>query len=103
MENKAEDEIRKKWQQEAKDEAKRDEEAAQRPKKRPRAIGYRNNADDVVNNLELEALLDGTADRSRSATKTRGGVTKTRQARGSRAKSKTTELTEEEEEVVELD
>ena len=102
MENKGEDEIRKKWQQEAKDEAKRDEEAAQRPKKRPRAIGYHNDADDVMNDLKLEALLGGTADRSRSATKTRG-VTKTRRAGGSHAKSRPTELTEEEEDVVELD
>ncbi|KAF2628642.1 hypothetical protein BU25DRAFT_317645, partial [Macroventuria anomochaeta] len=41
MENKAEDEIRKKWEQEAKDKVEREEETAQRPKKRPRAIEYR--------------------------------------------------------------
>lgn len=103
MENKAEDEIRKKWEQEAKDKAERQEEAAQRPKKRPRAIGYRNDVDDAMNDLELGALMDGTTDRSRNNAKTRGGAAKTRRAAGTRAKSRITELTEEEEEVVELD
>ena len=103
MENKAEDEIRKKWEQEAKDKAEREEEAAQRPKKRPRALEYRNDADNVMNDLEIGALLDGTADRSRSAARTKGSVMKARRAAGTRAKSRITELTEEEGEVVKLD
>ncbi|KAF2025888.1 hypothetical protein EK21DRAFT_20227, partial [Setomelanomma holmii] len=40
MENKTEDEIRTRWEQEAKDKAERDEEAKQRPTKRVRAIEY---------------------------------------------------------------
>ena len=52
MENKAEDEIRKKWEQEAKDKARREEEAAQRPKKRPRAIGYQNDTKPASNLAE---------------------------------------------------
>jgi hypothetical protein len=44
MENKTEDEIRKRWEVEAKERAEREEEAQQRPKKRVRAIEY--NKDD---------------------------------------------------------
>jgi hypothetical protein len=40
MENKNEDEIRKRWEQEAKDKADQGSEAQQRPKKRVRAIEY---------------------------------------------------------------
>ncbi|UPX15230.1 uncharacterized protein EKO05_0005687 [Ascochyta rabiei] len=100
MENKSEDEIRKKWEQEAKDKVAREEEAAQRPKKRPRAINY---LDDADKTNDLLKLLEVTPERSRSATRTRGGVVKSRRAAGTRAKSRITELTEEEEDVVELD
>lgn len=103
MENKAEDEIRKKWEQDAKDEAERAEEAAQRSKKRLRAIGYRNSADDATNDISLEALLDDSTGRSRVIAKTRGVSAKTRRIAGTRAKSRVTELTEENEEFVELD
>ncbi|KAJ8114892.1 hypothetical protein OPT61_g3346 [Boeremia exigua] len=75
MENKAEDEIRKKWEQDARENAEREQEAAQRPKKRPRAIAYRNDADAVMKDLELEALLDGGAEKS---TKAKGGAGKAR-------------------------
>lgn len=96
MENKEEDEIRKKWEQEARDRAAREEEAAQRSKKRPRTIGYQKSAND----LGLESML---ADRSRGATKSKRGSTKPLRAAETRAKSRITELTEEEEEIVELD
>ena len=56
MENKAEDEIRKKWEQEAKDKAQREEEEAQRPRKRPRAIGYRNDIAPAQTAKEKPAL-----------------------------------------------
>lgn len=107
MENKAEDEIRKRWEQEARDKAGPEEEVAQRPKKRPRAIGYQNSAaaieDVAMNDSELDVLVEATTGRNRPSTKTRGGVTKTRRAAGIRAKNRITELTEEGEEVVELD
>ncbi|KAF3006570.1 hypothetical protein E8E13_006642 [Curvularia kusanoi] len=103
MENKAEDEIRKKWEQEAKDKANREEEAAQRPKKRPRAIGYRNDVLDAMDDLELGALLDASAEKSKGGGKNKGGANKPRRAAGTRAKNRITELTEEEEEIVELD
>lgn len=40
MENKSEDEIRKRWEQEARDRAEQEEGVQQRPKKRVRAIEY---------------------------------------------------------------
>ncbi|KAI8935435.1 hypothetical protein NX059_008012 [Plenodomus lindquistii] len=55
MENKSEDEIRKRWEQEAKDKADQEGEMQQRPKKRVRAIEY-----DV--------------ERNGGSTKTRGGL-----------------------------
>ncbi|KAJ4989510.1 hypothetical protein SVAN01_05045 [Stagonosporopsis vannaccii] len=103
MENKAEDEIRRKWEQEAKDKAEQEKEATQRPKKRPRAIGYLDEADDVMKDLELEPLLDGAVDKRRSSAKSKGSAAKLRRVAGTRAKNRITELTEEEEEIVELD
>ena len=103
MENKAEDEIRKKWEQEARDKAEREEDAAQRPKKRPRAIGYRHDVLGAMSDLEIGALLDASADKGKGGAKAKAGATKSRRAAGTRAKSRITELTEEEEEVVELD
>lgn len=102
MENKADDEIRKKWEQEAKDKLGHETEATQRPKKRPRAIGYRNDADDVMNDLELGALLVGAGDKSSSTTAKRS-ASRNRRAAGTRARSRITEATEEEHEVVEVD
>lgn len=103
MENKAEDEIRKKWEQEAKEKAVREEEATQRLRKRPRAIGYPNDVDDAMNDLDLRALPDGTTGKSANAAKTRRSAAKPRRAAGTKAKSRITELTEEEEDIVELD
>ena len=103
MENKAEDEIRKKWEQEAKDKAEREEDAERRPKKRTRAIGYRHDVLEAISDLELGALLDASAEKGKGAAKAKAGATKSRRAAGTRAKSRITELTEEEEEVVELD
>ena len=103
MENKAEDEICKKWKQEAKEKADREEEAAQRPKKRLRSIGYRNHVEVGICDLGLKPLFDGTIDRSRSTVKAKVGTGRTCRAAGTQAKSKITELTEDGENVVELD
>lgn len=101
MENKAEDEICKKWKQEAKEKADREEEAAQRPKKRLRSIGYRNDVEDEICDLRIKPFLEGTIDRSRSTVKTKVTTGRLRRAAGAQAKSKITELTEDGEEVVE--
>lgn len=95
MENRSDDEIRKKWEQEAKERAEREAEVAQRPKKRPRAIEYRNDADDTLN---VEPTY-----KSRSSLETAGGAAKPQRAAGTRAKRRISRYTDEEEEIVELD
>jgi hypothetical protein len=67
MENKAEDEIRKRWEAEAKEKA---EVEQQRQKKRPRLIGNGNSEDD-----RLVASLTETA-RSRPKTWARAAATR---------------------------
>ncbi len=106
MENKAEDEIRKKWEQEAKEKAQQEEEeeVAQPGRKRLRAIGYRGVSDSVLTDAELATFIDGKVERSMNAAKTRGGASKTRRAAGTRAKARITETTEDDvEEILELD
>ncbi|KAF2830851.1 hypothetical protein CC86DRAFT_379074 [Ophiobolus disseminans] len=106
MENKAEDEIKKRWEQEAKDKADREEEAQQRPKKRVRAIEYQQNPDQLQHDEMAEALgfptaMGKTAAKGRLAAKkkTGGGRVAAGKARG-----RVTEILEDEEdEVVELD
>jgi hypothetical protein len=103
MENKHEDEIRKRWEQEAKTKAARDEEAQQRPKKRIRAIEYQT-ASGIVSERELEEAL-GFATASGTTTKGRGAPKKkTGRAAAGKAKGKITEIIDDEEDmVVELD
>lgn len=101
MENPADDETKKRWEQEAKDKAEREEEAARRPKKRPRAIGYRSNTEGALSDLRPESAL---ADKGGGTTKGKGGQTKSRRAAaGMRTKDRITELTDDEEAIVELD
>ncbi|KAI4908410.1 hypothetical protein J4E90_009035 [Alternaria incomplexa] len=92
MENKTEDEIRKRWEVEAKE---RTEQEAQqpRPKKRVRAIEYNNEegVEDIFNELLLQE-----ARTKKAAPKKRTG-----RAAGTRAKGKISEILEDD--VVELD
>lgn len=104
MENKVEDEIKKRWEQEAKEKAECEAES-QRPKKRVRAIEY--------DHMALEDEADGVfgfAAGSSSKTAAKGrGVAKKKKATGGRAaagkaRGKVTEIIEDEEDtVVELD
>ncbi|KAF1845038.1 uncharacterized protein K460DRAFT_405317 [Cucurbitaria berberidis CBS 394.84] len=99
MENKYEDEVRKRWAQEAKDTAEREEEVQQRPKKRVRAIeySYSNNA---LHENELEEPATGN---SRGAAKGRGAAAKKRVA-STRAKTRITGIVEDEDgRFIELD
>jgi hypothetical protein len=99
MENKTEDEIRKRWEQEAKDKAERDDEVKQRPKKRARAIEYQQASGSLLQDEELEEVLGfGSSAKARGAPRKKTG----RVAAG-RAKGKVTEILEEEDTVVELD
>ncbi|KAI4944032.1 hypothetical protein J4E91_008887 [Alternaria rosae] len=92
MENKTEDEIRKRWEVEAKE---RSEQEVQQPpaKKRVRAIEYNNEegVEDIFNELLLQE----------ARTKKAAPKKKTGRAVGSRAKGKISEIVEDD--VVELD
>lgn len=106
MENKTEDEIKKRWEQEAKDKADREEEAQQQPKKRVRAIEYQGNSG-IMQNDELEEVLGfhtangKTVAKGRSAAKKRTGGGRVAAAK---ARGKVTEILDDEEDmVVELD
>lgn len=104
MENKADDDIRKKWEQEAKEKAAEQEcDAAERPKKRPRAIGYVKNSEGLMDYPGLGALLDGTAGKNRNGAKVKTVTSRTIRRPRARAKGVVTELTEETDVVVELD
>jgi hypothetical protein len=126
MENKAEDEIRKRWEQEAKDKTEREEEAAQRPRKRPRAIGYAERIgaienvamvedahrprfpailDGIIDDVERDETLHGRSTRNTAAARTaRGGAAKkTRRSAATRAGNSITELAENEDTVDLLD
>jgi anti-sigma factor RsiW len=95
MENKTEDEIRKRWEIEAKERTEREEEAQQRPKKRARAIEYN------MENDELESLLDAiTIQTLRPKLKPKKKATARKVS--TRAKNSISEIMEENE-VVELD
>lgn len=104
MENRIEDEIRKRWEQEAKDKAERDDEGQQPPKKRVRAIEYQQAAGPIPDEELQEAMGMGNtrakaAARSRAPNKRAGA----RVAAG-KAKGKVTEIMDDEEDtVVELD
>jgi antitoxin component HigA of HigAB toxin-antitoxin module len=103
MENKTEDEIRKRWEQEAKDKAEKDEEAEQRPKKRVRAIEYQM-AQHSLNDDELEELFGTRSENNRAAGGRGAASKKTTRPRPTRGKKKVTEIVEEEDDVVvELD
>ncbi|CAO2655546.1 Nn.00g043490.m01.CDS01 [Neocucurbitaria sp. VM-36] len=100
MENKSEDELRKRWEQEAREKAEREgeAEAQSRPKKRVRAIEY-NNSNQLVSENELQVIGTGSL---RGTAKTKGAIgKKTGRAAGVRARNAVTEIAEDED-VVEL-
>jgi hypothetical protein len=105
MENKTEDEIRKRWEQEAKDKADKDEAAQQRPKKRARAIEYQTVGVGLLDHLTLdETAVDLTTTNGRSTAKGRGvAMKKPGRAAAARARGKVTEMAEDEDDVIEVD
>ena len=102
MENKTEDEIRKRWEQEAKDKADRDEGTQQRPKKRVRAIEYDDGSgtmDQIHELLRLAKADVKAAEKGRATAKKKTG-----RAAAGKAKAKVTEIIGNEDDmVVELD
>jgi hypothetical protein len=106
MENKIEDEVRKRWEQEAKDKADQEEEAAQRSKKRPRLLqitGAKKHPG-AFDDTGLDELLDLTMANSNPVAKGRAPAKKPRRAAAAKAKGRVTEIVEEEDDdVVEVD
>ena len=95
-----EDELRKRWEQEAKDKAdrEREEEARSRPKKRVRAIEYNSNSH-CLQDSELDGSATGNV---RTTAKIRGPMAKKpSRAASARAKNVITEIVEEDD-IVEL-
>lgn len=99
MENKAEDEIRKRWETEEKERAERSDEARQRPKKRMRAIEYNRDDDDTELNRAISELMQGAKPKPKASVTTRKKPAK---VAGARAKQKASEITDDDT-VVELD
>jgi hypothetical protein len=97
MENKTEDEVRKRWEQEAKDKAGQEDEAQKRPKKRVRAIEYSEQA--IGEHLVVGLGEYGTAARGRGAVAKKPG-----RAAAAKSRKKVTEIGEDEDDdVIEVD
>lgn len=106
MENKTEDEVRKRWEQEAKDKADREDEAEQRPKKRPRLlqITATKKQAGAFDDSGLDKLLDLTMANGNLGAKGRAPAKKPRRAAAAKAKGKVTEIVEDEDDdVIEVD
>ncbi|KAL5116383.1 hypothetical protein ACEQ8H_005731 [Pleosporales sp. CAS-2024a] len=91
MENKMEDEVRKRWEQEAKDTTDQDGQQ-QRPKKRPRLLQYNGAASRAMAGQELDELSDNAAEQGSAAGKGRGAARKPRRAAAAKAKGRVTEI-----------
>lgn len=104
MENKTEDDVRKRWEQEAKEKADRDEETQQRPKKRVRAIEYQNTSGSILGNNAIEGASDSSMGATKAGGNRRGAAKKPARAAASRARGKVTEVfQDEEDDVIEVD
>ncbi|KAH7082952.1 hypothetical protein BKA63DRAFT_561147 [Paraphoma chrysanthemicola] len=99
MENKSEDEIRKKWEQEARDKKEEEQEGKARPKKRVRAIEYQDSSRDG----ELAVYLDDFVPMSKTAGRRGASARKAPLSRQVKGKKKVSQPVEEEDDVVELD
>ncbi|KAF3037791.1 hypothetical protein E8E12_004527 [Didymella heteroderae] len=112
MENKADDEARRKWEQEAKAKAEGMQEAGAPSRKRPRAIGFPKTQEGHMQQPSFDSLLDGTAGKDRNALSTKAGASNTPlgaakatapRAAVTRAKCRTLFSEEDESRVEELD
>lgn len=104
MENKTEDDVRKRWEQEAKDKADRDEETQHRPKKRVRAIEYQNAPCSIFGVNTIDGASGSSTGTTKAGGSRRGIAKKPARAAASKARGKVTEVFEDEEdEVIEVD
>ena len=91
-----EDEIRKRWETEAKEKAEQSDKAQQRPKKRVRAIEYNNEDDDEEDiNEALNELLRGAKPRPKA-----NAVSRKKPTRGTKAQQRISEIVDD---IVEVD
>jgi hypothetical protein len=97
MENRSEDEVRKRWEQEAKDKADKEDEGQQRTKKRARAIEYSGVAAGLMELLTPESASGKTVSRGRTVVAKKPG-----RAAAAKARSKVTEIVDEAD-VIEVD
>lgn len=97
MENKAEDEVRKRWEQEAQEKTDRTETMQQRPKKRVRAIEYTAR----LNGGTLEDNTNEQGGASRSSNRRVGGGA--RGGRKTNTKTRSTTVESNEGVVIDLD
>lgn len=124
MENKAEDEIRKKWELEAKEKAEQEERVLARPRKRLRELEYHNGDtgtsnirllengivtpddtdDQEIRSMPAAGSSNGRARARAKTNKARGKATATRSV-ATRTRGKVTEILDEESEeiAIELD
>ncbi|KAH7396916.1 hypothetical protein DE146DRAFT_658165 [Phaeosphaeria sp. MPI-PUGE-AT-0046c] len=104
MENKLEDDVRKRWEQEAKDKADWDEEAQRRPKKRVRAIEYQNTPGSTLGHNAIEGASNSSMGATKAGGNRVGAARKPARAAASKARGKVMEVLEDEEEdVIEVD
>lgn len=104
MENKAEDDVRKRWEQEEKDKADRDQEAQQRPKKRVRAIEYQNPPGSIFGANTIEGVSDSSMGAAKAGGNRRGAARKPARAAASKVRGKVSEVFEDDEDdVIEVD
>lgn len=116
MENKEEDAICRRWEQEARDKALREQrELGDRPRKRPREIEYSHGdligfgsqrAEASMVTLDEETVTEArstrVAGKAKAKAKAKAGAPVSTSVRGSRAKGRITEISEGEEECIEL-
>lgn len=104
MENKSEDEVRKRWEKEARDKADLEEEAQQRSKKRPRLLQIGASLRHVPDNDALVEPAGFTTGSDATATTCRAAAKRPRRAAATKAKGRATELIDnEDDDIIEVD
>jgi hypothetical protein len=98
MENRMEDEIRKRWEQEAREKQEREDVLVARPKKRLRELEYRTGEEGMLT-PERDAASE-TSTRGRTAGRGKG---KTSARRPTRSRGRVLEMGQEDEDYIELD
>jgi hypothetical protein len=102
MENKTEDEVRKRWEQEAKDKADREDEAQQRSNKRPRLLEDSGSSRQTSVQTKVDRVLELLGAESNTAAKGRSTAKKPPRAAAAKARGKVTEIIEDEDDEISM-